>query len=131
MPPRNTLWAAEEHTLAKHRILRGYLDAWIPILGRQVGWLVLVDGFAGPGRYSTGEDGSPLVMLKAFLEHQQRGQIDAQLEYVFIEKTQDRFEHLADEVAALFEPQGRPSNVNVQLVRGEFADVLPGGKVNK
>jgi len=128
MPPRSTLWAAEEHTLAKHRILRGYLDAWIPILGRQVGRLVLVDGFAGPGRYSTGEDGSPLVMLKAFLEHELRPQIDAQLEYVLIEKDLDRFEHLGREVSALFEsePHGRPLNVNVQIVRGEFADVLPG-----
>lgn len=126
LPPRSTLWAAEEHTLAKHRILRAYLDAWIPILGRQVGRLVLVDGFAGPGRYSTGEDGSPLVMLKAFLEHEQRPQIDAQLEYVFIEKDLDRFEHLGQEVAALFEPEGRPLNINVQSVRGEFAEVLPG-----
>jgi three-Cys-motif partner protein len=126
MPPRSTLWAAEEHTIAKHRILRGYLDAWIPILGRQAGRLVLVDGFAGPGRYSTGEDGSPLVMLKAYLEHEQRSHIDAQFDYVFIEKDLDRFEHLSTEVAATFEPHGRPLNVNVELVRGEFADVLPG-----
>lgn len=52
----------------KHIVLRSYLDAWLPILSygaryraaMGAGKLVLVDGFAGPGRYSTGEDGSPL-----------------------------------------------------------------------
>lgn len=126
MPPRSTLWDAEEHTLAKHRILRGYLDAWIPIMARQAGRLILIDGFAGPGRYATGQDGSPLVMLKAYLEHAQRGHVDAEFQYVFIEKEQDRFDHLRGEVAAAFEPAGQPFNVKVDLVRGEFADVLPG-----
>jgi three-Cys-motif partner protein len=125
MPPRSTLWDAEEHTLAKHRILRGYLDAWIPIMARQTGRLILIDGFAGPGRYATGEDGSPLVMLKAYLEHVQREHIDAELQYIFIEKQQDRIDHLHGEVAATFEPKGPPFNVNVGFVRGEFADVLP------
>jgi hypothetical protein len=32
--------------------------------------LLLVDGFAGPGRYATGEPGSPLIMLDALLSHQ-------------------------------------------------------------
>ena len=126
MPPRSTLWDAEEHTLAKHRILRGYLDAWIPIMARQTGRLILIDGFAGPGRYATGEDGSPLVMLKAYLEHVRREHIDAELQYIFIEKQQDRIDHLQGEVAATFEPNGQPLNVNVVLACGEFADVLPG-----
>jgi len=52
MPPKETIWAAEEHTFAKHRLLRRYLDAWLPIMARHNRRLVLVDGFAGPGRYS-------------------------------------------------------------------------------
>ena len=50
MPPTTTLWAAEEHTVAKHRILRRYLEAWIPIMASRSGRLILIDGFAGPGR---------------------------------------------------------------------------------
>jgi hypothetical protein len=29
---------------------------------------VFVDGFAGPGRYSQGEEGSPIIALKAVIE---------------------------------------------------------------
>ena len=50
--PTEILWERQRHTAAKHQILTGYLDAWIPILahaGHED--LVLIDGFAGPGRY--------------------------------------------------------------------------------
>ena len=61
-----TVWPAEPHTLAKHAILKEYLKAWMPILSRQSARVhapgrevLFVDGFAGPGRYSGGEPGSP------------------------------------------------------------------------
>ena len=120
MPPSTTLWVADEHTVAKHRILRKYLDAWIPIMASQSGRLILIDGFAGPGRYSTGEDGSPLVMLRAYLEHVARTHINAELNYVFIEQHQRRFDWLVDEINKI----DRPMNVHVYPVRGDFAEVL-------
>lgn len=52
------------HTEAKHAILRRYLECWFPILGSG-GSVAYVDGFAGPGKYSEGEDGSPIIALKA------------------------------------------------------------------
>lgn len=122
MPPVTTLWPAEEHTLAKHRILRAYLNAWIPILASQSGRLIIIDGFAGPGRYSTGEDGSPLVMLKAYLEHKAKAQIRAELNYIFIEQDQARFDWLVDEISRI----ERPMNVHVNAVRGDFTEVLSG-----
>lgn len=30
-----THWSLEPHTQAKHRVLRGFLDAWIPIMAQQ------------------------------------------------------------------------------------------------
>jgi hypothetical protein len=33
--PDPVLWDLDDHTSAKHRVLRAYLDAWIPILGQQ------------------------------------------------------------------------------------------------
>ena len=48
--------------------------------------LLLVDGFAGPGRYATGEQGSPLIMLEALIEHDafdRMGAVD--FLYLFIE----------------------------------------------
>ena len=64
--PNTTVWDLEPHTRAKHAILRRYLQAWTPIL-TQGGFpeILYIDGFAGPGRYSKGEDGSPVIALKA------------------------------------------------------------------
>src|SRR3977135_2920650 len=29
------LWSLDDHTRAKHKVLRAYLDAWLPIMGQQ------------------------------------------------------------------------------------------------
>lgn len=65
--PKTTTWKMEPHTAAKHAILRRYLQAWLPILGRTpFSDIVYLDAFAGPGTYDGGEDGSPLIALKAW-----------------------------------------------------------------
>lgn len=53
--PKETIWPLDPHTLAKHEILRRYLEAWFPIVGRYSHRIVYIDGFAGPGRYAGGE----------------------------------------------------------------------------
>lgn len=64
----NSLWSIEDHTRAKHVILRKYLQAWFPIMhSLKQKRLVYIDGFAGPGKYEGGEDGSPLVALTVFV----------------------------------------------------------------
>ncbi|MFN7938338.1 MAG: three-Cys-motif partner protein TcmP [Bryobacteraceae bacterium] len=68
--PKETIWQIEPHTSAKHQILRKYLDAWLPILGTYNLRVVYVDGFAGPGKYTGGEPGSPIVALQAALTHE-------------------------------------------------------------
>ncbi len=59
--------------------------------------LVLIDGFAGPGRYRGGEKGSPLVMLDAYLEHS--ADITARCHFYFIEENVGRAQHLRDQIA--------------------------------
>ena len=59
MPPNSTTWPLSPHTEGKHIVLRAYLDAWLPKLGRYNKRVAFIDGFAGPGEYSTGEEGSP------------------------------------------------------------------------
>jgi three-Cys-motif partner protein len=71
--PRNTHWDITPHTQAKHQILRRYLEAWLPILAAAHNRLVYVDGFAGPGRYTGGEPGSPLIALTTLIEHPRFG----------------------------------------------------------
>lgn len=86
--------------------------------------LLLVDGFAGPGRYEGGEDGSPIIMLKAFLDHSDRAAIErTTLRYVFIESHRGRFAHLQAQLDAI-QPD-LPGNVHVVAIPGEYGDVMP------
>jgi len=62
-------WKRDEHTGAKHDIYRRYLERWFPILlnRRSKPWpsVTYAEGFSGPGIYSGGEFGSPIVAIKA------------------------------------------------------------------
>lgn len=100
--PRETLWDADPHTIAKHRILRGYLEAWFPILASVHGRIVYYDGFAGPGRYRRGEEGSPLIALSVARDH--RADLDSELVFVFVEERKDRADYLQSELDCLSIP---------------------------
>src|SRR6266511_1485372 len=100
----DTRWSIPEHTRAKHIILRRYLDAWFPIMATQSQRLVYIDGFAGPGRYADGDDGSPIIALKAALA-QPRLQA-TELVFLFIELDPVRKANLDEEVTRL----GLPAN---------------------
>jgi three-Cys-motif partner protein len=80
-------WELAAHTAAKLEILGAYLRAWFPILIRAPNFerIIYVDGFAGPGRYKGGEDGSPVVALKAALSAL-NGQIERPCEFHFVER---------------------------------------------
>src|SRR3954469_3316408 len=125
------LWPRDDHTHAKHQVLRAYLDAWLPVMGQQAvkvargrsdpPRLLLVDGFAGPGRYATGEPGSPLIMLNALLEHAAFPRLgDVNFIYLFIEHDARRVAHLEKEV----EQFDLPPNVEVGIEHGEFEDTF-------
>lgn len=120
--PTETVWSIEEHTKAKHQILRGYLDAWFPIMSARNGRLLYIDGFAGPGIYAGGEPGSPIIALKSFLEHKFREKITAELVYVFIEENGGRAERLAQEVDKL-RPE-LPANVKIDIRRGAYEEIF-------
>jgi len=122
MSEKQTLWPMTRHTAAKHTILRKYLDAWLPILGGGQfahDHVVVIDAFAGPGRYSTGEEGSPLLMIKAYLEHS--GEIRATPHFFFIEEDADRVTHLRQEVADL----AIPAEVESEVIPGSFDPEFP------
>jgi three-Cys-motif partner protein len=125
------LWELDDHTSAKHRVLRAYLDAWIPILGQQAikvqafqedkPRLLLVDGFAGPGRYSGGQPGSPLIMLDALASHAALSRIkDVGFIYLFIEQDRRRVEYLEAELSKLT----LPPNADVHVEHGAFEDTF-------
>ena len=113
-----TIWELEPHTGAKHDILRKYLGAWFPKLA-WAGKLVFIDGFAGPGEYSGGEQGSPLIALHSALQHK-ADLSSCELLYIFIEHDRDPYEHLD----ALLEEQVKPANVQCHARHGTFVQHL-------
>ncbi len=80
-------WPLEPHTAAKLKILGAYLRAWFPIIaqGSSFDRIIYIDGFAGPGRYKKGEDGSPIIALKAALGVPPR-ENQIPLEFHFVER---------------------------------------------
>lgn len=117
-------WSIEPHTRAKLDILRRYLQAWFPILamGRHPR-VVYIDGFAGPGRYEDGEEGSPLIALRAVLNRPLA--LGAELEFHFVEADPEVRLHLEcqlDELAPLL--RGRP-RISVEIHGKEFARAYP------
>ncbi|MFZ2030350.1 MAG: three-Cys-motif partner protein TcmP [Vitreimonas sp.] len=121
MQPKTTVWELEPHTAAKHEILRRYLQAWAPILSQgRFPHIVFLDGFAGPGRYSKGEEGSPIIAIKAVIE--QPRAIRAKVDFHFIELDRKRADHLDSEVKVLT----LPTNVTATLHAGRaFQDAFP------
>ena len=116
--PRDTLWKIEPHTAAKHKILRKYLDAWFPILSTYHNRIVYVDGFSGPGRYTGGEPGSPIIALESARTHW--ANLTGELVFLFIEERPDRAEYLKSEIAKLH----YPTHFKIKVERRSFTDKL-------
>jgi three-Cys-motif partner protein len=114
------IWDMEPHTRAKHEILRRYLKAWFPILASQIRAqrVLYVDGFAGPGEYSKGEPGSPLIAIQTARDHDRS--FAAEIHMAFIEKDSERWKHLC----ALVTPhtESLRARKNVRLLDPEQGD---------
>jgi three-Cys-motif partner protein len=132
--PEPVLWEREPHTRAKHLVLRSYVDAWFPVMAyaeldahrRQLKFgmprLLMVDGFAGLGRYVGDEPGSPLIMLDALRSHKAFDRFgNVSFIFLFIEYDARRVKHLEEQVAALGQ---LPPNVHVHIEHGAFQTVF-------
>jgi three-Cys-motif partner protein len=110
----------ENYNLAKHEILKLYWQAWLPIMGRWHGRILYIDGFAGPGKYKGGEDGSPIIVLKSAINH--TATITAEVIFLFIEKDLERFQHL-QQVLLELKPTV-PNNFKYEAVNGTFNEEI-------
>ena len=119
-----TVWPITPHTRAKHQILEEYLKAWFPILLRWQGRVIYLDGFAGPGVYSGGEEGSPIIALRTALTHKFAGRF-GEIVFLFIEKERDRAEKLRNVIKSTFGQL--PKNIVCDVQSGEFANTLEQG----
>ena len=122
MPPRTLTWPLEAHTRGKHMVLQHYMGAWLPILTSWNGRVLFIDAFAGPGEYTGGEPGSPVIALRALIDHRARNQMRSEVKYLFIEKDEERSVHLKQALSSL---DGRlPSNCNYTVINSTFDETL-------
>ena len=114
------IWELEPHTRAKHEILRYYLGAWFPILASVHSRVLYVDGFAGPGEYIGGEDGSPVIALNVAKDHQLQSRFKNELVFLFIELDGRRAIHLEKKINSMT----LPSNFRVGVERMSFENSI-------
>ena len=124
------LWDRPSHTAAKHELLGMYLDAWFAIFGQSSqSRVVYLDGFAGPGSYKGGEDGSPILAVRRLLNHSAFDRLrSTQYVFAFNEGDAARHAELCDAVARLKREYGPewPTNLRIpdptNLEFSQFAD---------
>ena len=122
MPPSSTLWKLDGHTVGKHMVLEAYLEAWLPIILTSFDRATFVDGFAGPGEYSGREPGSPTIAIDTFRKHKARPQMLGSLDFIFIEKDEDRANHLNELVDSRYAELRNVCDVKVST--GKFTDKM-------
>lgn len=113
-----TVWPIKPHTKAKHQILEEYLKQWLPILGLTVPKIVYLDGFAGPGVYSAGEPGSPVIALKTATGHSLASRF-REIVFWFMEDNPTRAETLKKTLKAQF--PALPAKFHYTVKTQEFA----------
>jgi three-Cys-motif partner protein len=136
---QGTVWHASPHTLAKIAILRSYLEKWFSILGSTFAGknLWYVDGFAGPGAYEDGQDGSPIAAVKAAnkarILTKDRWKAGG-IRCVFIEEDAGRFANLesclsrcALEPGIAIEPMNKTFVEGIAALREKFPDSFISG----
>lgn len=114
--PSTLLWKLDPHTKAKHAILSEYLKAWFQIVGKTHSKLIFIDGFAGPGRYSEGEPGSPLIAL----DIAKKANISSKILFQFVEEDKNRFKYLKNELNNL----KIPPSFDISIENESFSNIL-------
>ena len=114
----STTWPLEPHTQAKHEILKRYLQAWFPILSTYNGRIIYIDGFAGPGEYSNGEYGSPIIAINTAKEHKSKQK--SEIVFLFIEAETKRVDHLENILKTI----NLPENIKYEVFNSKFDETL-------
>jgi three-Cys-motif partner protein len=114
----------QPHTAAKHLILKRYLQAWFPILGKYHSTINYIDGFAGPGSYVGGEEGSPIIAIRTAIEHLHNRLIPdtTTINFLFVDVISSHCKSLNEQINSL----SLPKTFTTQVIHGEFRDTIGG-----
>jgi spore photoproduct lyase len=127
-------WEYEEHTKAKHELLRKYLSAWIRILGKFHRRILFFDGFAGRGEYfdKSGKVvalGSPVIALEVanglleYCEEKKRRPYFDEFVCRGVEKDPKNFGNLQNVIERERKKYKFRDKLRVELINDEFANV--------
>jgi three-Cys-motif partner protein len=127
-----SLWGIKPQTGVKHRLLIEYFGRWFPILSQRLrtgGRVVYIDGFSGPGRYSGGEPGSPILALDAAINHPRFSRLlelpNFEMVFMFIDKDPDACANLTAELDAWRDRVNPPQQIRIiGPIAGEFNEHL-------
>ncbi len=114
-----TIWTIEEHTKAKHEILKRYLYPWYGALGSSKKRIIYFDGFCGPGKYIGGEPGSPIIAIEIALQMSKKLS-NTEVIFVFVDESKERIAHLKNEIKRY----SIPNNFKIEMRNNSFANVL-------
>jgi three-Cys-motif partner protein len=126
----------DDHSAAKHAVLRQYAATYVEVLTanprREVLKLTLVDGFAGGGQYVRNGvivPGSPLIMLDEIAAVESRVNsrrtkpINIESDFLFVERKKSNVEFLKATVKA--SPHARLLGNRLNIINGTFEGALP------
>ncbi len=97
----------------KDLILDYYLEPYLAKIATLRKPILVVDCFAGAGRFRDGSEGSPLIIIRHLERLAQRG---VKVKGIFIEKEEELFTRLSENADA--------GSVDVSLLKGDFHDHL-------
>jgi three-Cys-motif partner protein len=108
--------------LIKHQLVKRYLEGWFPILSSWSGRILYIDTHAGRGGHVDGQEGSPVVALKALLDHRLKEKIcsSCEVRFFFIEADPEN----ARVLEARVNEMAIPSAVKVQTIQNDCFRVL-------
>lgn len=104
---RTVPWDADMHTKAKHAVYERYLSKWTPIMLRGFGAnITYAEGFSGPGVYTDGTPGSPVLALRSVLQDPECRRMAARgrMRFVFVDHDQRCVDRLERELARATTP---------------------------
>jgi len=87
-------------------------------MSRYNGRILYIDGFAGPGEYSKGEQGSPVIAINTAKEHKLK--LNAEILFWFIEAREDRCNHLKE----ILRNMDLPDNMKYEVECSDFDESL-------
>ena len=130
------IWERDDHTKAKHELLLAFFNKWVSIhsehFAKRGGGLVRIyDGFAGPGVYSGGESGSPLILMRALCTNRNLRQRWQKVRYElrFVEKDAARAELLDRKLnefeTAMRSGPGWTDRVQRSVICGRYEENVP------